>query len=265
MTLFRSDIATVGSSRRPAAATIPAPVARRQRTRGRGRPPCMLVAVAAVLLLLVGAGFTLLAAVQGGSGGYFSSPAHQFATPTAALKSDEIQVGSTSAHAADPSPDVGELARLRVVVRPSDPNIPLFVGIGPKDDVEAFLRGSSHDEFISAGLSPFRPVFRRVPGTARAESPADQPFWVASSAGAGPRTLNWNKTRGAWSIVVMRLTGEPGVAVHASIGLRFGFLLPSGIVVLAGGGLLLAFALTCRQADPAVASRRPPPIVSTQK
>jgi hypothetical protein len=37
---------------------------------------------------------------------------------------------------------------------------------------------------------------------------------------------------------------------EASIGLRFGFLLPSGIGLLAGGGLLLAFALVQGRKSP---------------
>ncbi|MBC6460604.1 hypothetical protein [Actinomadura sp. HBU206391] len=246
MTLLRSDSRPVSRLWLPATDGS-APAVPRQRNRGRSRPRLVLVVVMAALLLLMGCAFTLLAAVQADSGGYFSTAAHRFTTPTAALKSDEIEVGSTSAQAADPSTDIGELARVQVVVRAANPHTHMFVGIGPKDDVEAYLRGSSYDEFTSAELNPFRAAFHRVPGTANARNPADQPFWVATSAGAGTRTLTWNKTHGAWSVVIMRLTAEPGVDVDASIGLRFAFLLPSGIAMLTGGGLLLAFAWTRRR------------------
>jgi hypothetical protein len=54
--------------------------------------------------------------------------------------------------------------------------------------------------------------------------------------------------RGAWSAVVMNADGSPGVEVRADVGLRFGFLLPLGIALLASG-LLLA-------AGPSLLSRR---------
>jgi hypothetical protein len=205
--------------------------------------------MAAALLLLSGFGFILLAS-QTDSGGYFSSPAYRFTTSTATLKSDEIAVEAASAHAADPSPDIGELARVRIVVRSTDPHARIFVGIGPTDQVETYLRGSSYDEFRAAELSPFSATFRRVPGTAQAKSPSGRPFWVATSAGSGTRTLTWNKSHGTWSIVVMRLDGAPGVDVRASIGLRFGFLVPAGIGMLVGGTLLLVGALALRRRTP---------------
>ena len=203
--------------------------------------------VVAAVLLLAGGALTLLAALQNSSGGYFSTPTQRFTTSTAALKSDEIDVSSESARAADPNADVGDLARVRVIVRAADPQTRLFVGIGPKQEVEAFLDGTSYDEFTSAELTPFRADFDRLPGRARAESPTAQPFWVASSTGSGPRTVEWNKTPGTWSLVVMRLDGEPGLDVSASIGLRFGFLFPAGIGTLISGSLLLAYALITRQ------------------
>ncbi|GAA3683506.1 hypothetical protein GCM10022224_055100 [Nonomuraea antimicrobica] len=52
---------------------------------------------------------------------------------------------------------------------------------------------------------------------------------AAASAGSGVRELEWDKpTYGAWPIVVMRLDDSPGVGISASVGLRFGFLLPAG-------------------------------------
>ncbi|MQY09277.1 hypothetical protein [Actinomadura macrotermitis] len=205
------------------------------------RPFRVLLTLIAAVLLLLGAALLTGAGLQAGSGGRFATSEHRFTTPTAALKSDEIDVGGSTARPADPDPDVGELARVRVVVRPVDPSVPLFVGIGPKDKVEAYLRGTAYDEFASAELSPFRVAFRRVPGAARAVGPAGLPFWTATSAGRGDRVLTWDKPHGAWSTVVMRLDGTPGVDVRASVGLRFGFLLPSGLGSLIAGALLLIY------------------------
>lgn len=201
------------------------------------------VLVVGVLLLLAGGGTLLLAADQASTGGYSSSPEYRFTSTAAVLKTDEIDVGADRATAADPNPDLGELARVRIVVRPVDPDARLFVGVGSKRQVEAYLRGIEYDEFDGARLDPFEASFRRVPGEARTADPGRQSFWVATSAGSGTRTLEWDKTGGAWSAVVIRLDGA-GMDAHASVGLRFGFLLPAGTAVLIAGtaALLLSFA-----------------------
>lgn len=211
-------------------------------------PRPLLLTIIAAPFLLTGAGLTVAAGAQAASGGAFATPERRFVTPTAALKTDEIEVGSKTARAGDPKSDLGELATVKIVVRAADPRVPLFVGIGPKAQVESYLRGTLHEEFVSADLSPFTPVFRRLPGTpAVTVPPSRQRFWVASSSGSGTRTLTWDKTGGAWSVVVMRLDGGPGVDARASIGLRFGFLVPAALVTLAVGTAPLAWAIVVRR------------------
>lgn len=223
------------------------PVTHTPRPGRRKRRP---VKVAAVVvgggLVLAGSGFTAVAGLQAGEGGYFGTPEHRFTTSAAALKTDEIDVRSDVALPADPMPDVGELAKVRLVVKSKNPGERVFVGIGPKRDVETYLRGVAHDEFASARMAPFKAEFRRVPGTASTSAPETQPFWVASSSGTGTRTVSWDKTYGAWSVVVMRSDGRPGVDVRASMGLRFGFLPPAGLILLFGGALTLAYPLLRR-------------------
>ncbi|MEU3274453.1 hypothetical protein ABZ639_26725 [Saccharomonospora sp. NPDC006951] len=207
----------------------------------RNRKGSRILAVIAAGLLVIGGGvFAALGWAQRDEGGYFGTAEQRFATETTALKSDEIDVGERVARAADPNPDLGELARMRITVRPGDPELPVFVGIGPKAAVEGFLSGVAHAEFTSATLEPFEAAFRQVPGSMRAPDPLGRSFWVASSSGTGERVVEWDKERGAWSVVVMRLDGRPGVDVAATIGLRFGFLLPAGIAALAAGSVLLA-------------------------
>lgn len=208
------------------------------------------------VLALAGGGVVGLAFAQDAEGGYFSSPEQRFSTATAVLKSDEIAVDAESARAGDPSPDLGELATVRIAVQPVDPDVPVFVGIGPKADVERYLRDVPYEEFVRATFDPFRATFRQVPGSAAAADPSGQPFWVATSTGTGARTVEWDKGGGAWSVVVVRLDGASGVDATASIGLRFGFLLPTGIgLLLAGAGLLL-LALASGRRHAARAERR---------
>ncbi|MFG2244058.1 hypothetical protein [Spirillospora sp. NPDC048823] len=207
----------------------------------------LLVVLIAVPLLLAGSGFAVAGGVQAASGGAFGTSDRRFTTSTVALKTDEVEVGSETARAGDPMPDLGEVAEVEIVVRPVDPGVPLFVGIGPKERVESYLRGVSHEEFVSADLSPFAPVFRRLPGASEAARPSRQRFWVATSSGTGTRTIRWDKTGGAWSVVVMRMDGRPGVDAYASISLRFGFLVPVAILALVAGTAPLLWAVVARR------------------
>jgi hypothetical protein len=218
-----------------------------KRPRRPRRVPAVVAATAGAILLLAGGGTLAGAAIQARSGGYFATAEHHFATTTAALKTDEIAVGSEAAQPGDPDPDVGELARVRIIIRPADPRTRLFVGIGPKSQVEGYLRGTAHDVFAGARLNPFAAAFQRHPGAAAAAAPGSRPFWVATSAGAGERVLSWNKTHGAWSAVVMRMDGAPGLDVRASIGLRFGFLTPAGAGLLVTGSLAIAYVIFTRR------------------
>jgi hypothetical protein len=109
----------------------------------------------------------------------------------------------------------------------------------------------------SFDLDPFAVRFDRVPG-GPGPVPAAQPFWVATASGPGTQALHWSKERGAWSAVVMNADGSPGVEVGADVGLRFGFLLPIGLALLAAGLLLAAGAAVSgrgRRRNPILLSR----------
>ena len=230
---------------RPQAGVPPVPLpAPRRRRLGR----TVLAGLAATALVLVGSGGLVLGALQADEGGYFTSPQQPLSTPTAALVTDEILV--ESGRPGDPSLDVGDLSqvRVRVTAGPSD----LFVGIGPKADVEAYLSGTTHDRMVGFDLDPFSVHYARRAGPS-ATPPAGQDFWVATASGSGTQELIWDKSRGPWSAVVMNADGSPGVDLRADVGLRFGFLVPGGAALL-GAGLLLVAALL----RPVLARRRTP-------
>jgi hypothetical protein len=81
---------------------------------------------------------------------------------------------SSSAAPSDPNPDLGELGQVAVAARPENPRIPLFVDIGPKDKVEAYLSGIVPDEFAFADLEPSPQVTFAPPVGLRAR-PAPRP------------------------------------------------------------------------------------------
>jgi hypothetical protein len=208
-----------------------------------------LLVVLGAVLALAGLAATGAHAAQQAEGGYFSSSTEAFSTPTSALVTDEILV--EAGRPGNSPTDVGDLAEVRIRAASTEPGTAVFVGVGPKAEVEAYLSGVAHDRMAGFELDPFAVRFDRVPG-GTAPAPAAQPFWVATASGPGTQTLLWDKERGAWSAVVMNADGTPGVDVRADVGLRFGFLLPLGIALLAAG-LLLAVG-------PALLSRRRPAV-----
>ncbi|TQM45951.1 hypothetical protein [Pseudonocardia cypriaca] len=218
-----------------------------------GRTGRGLVVAAGALLALAGLAAVGAHVAQQADGGWFASSTERFSTPTSVLVTDEILV--EEGRPGDPPTDLGELAEVRIRATPAEPGQPVFVGIGPKADVDAYLRGTAHDRMASFDLEPFAVRFDRVPG-GPAPAPAAQPFWVATASGPGTQTLLWDKTRGAWSAVVMNADGSPGVDVRADVGLRFGFLLPLGVALLAAAALVAAGPSVLRRVRSANASRR---------
>ncbi|MET8846805.1 DUF4389 domain-containing protein [Amycolatopsis sp. NPDC004625] len=116
---------------------------------------------------------------------------------------------------------------------------PVFVGIGRTADVERYLAGT---EYTTAGN-------RTHVGGAPAVPPGDAPGWIASASGAGTQTVGRPVASGEWTAVVMNADGSRGISVRAEAGATapaLGWialaLLVSGLVVLAGGVVLIAVA-----------------------
>ena len=198
---------------------------------------CVLAAVGAALF--AGAvGFTWAYTTQRDDDGYFTSRRVLVETPTPALHSERVDLGS------DEGPDQwpfgkGDLATVRLEAR-ADAGDEVFIGIGRTRDVDAYLDGIAHDEVTSIRWSRGdRDVrYRRVDGASVAPAPTDQTFWAATASGSGVQTLRWEVEGGSWSIVVMHPDGTPAVRAEVSVGVKIGALI--GILV----GLWIAAVLT---------------------
>lgn len=187
--------------------------------------------VVTVVTLVAGAGVTTTAALQGGD--FFTTGYAPLRTDTAAMVTREIDVEGR--RPTDPQNDPGDLARVRIQVRGVEPGQPVFVGIARRADVERYLRGTAYDEMETFTTDPLRVTWTRRPGAATAPPPGRQPIWAATSRVTGPGTaeLQWDKSLGEWMAVAMNADGSPGVQLEANVGLRFGFLLPVGLGLLA--------------------------------
>ena len=220
------------------AVTAPVPPPSRPWTAGR-----TIAVVAASLAALLGVALMLgaLALLAGHAllrddDGFYRSPTELFTTTTPVLTAAGVELW-----------DVGEGAWLaervdgqaRVRVR-STAARPVFAGIAAEADVDRWLSGVAHEEVTDVRFSPFSFDSVRRTGTSSAGVPGDQPFWVASTAGIGTRTLDWKLGEGRWTLVVMQADGAAPVRADVSVGVRTGVVLPIALGALGAGLLLLA-------------------------
>lgn len=214
-----------------------------------------------VAALVIGAFLVLIALVLLGAGGtglwadltqrdesYVTTDVHEFSTSGSVLATEPTHLGS---------PGVGWLyspallGNVRIRVTPVNPGPQLFVGIGKSGDVDRYLAGVGRTVISDF----FESKVETVGGGNPRSKPATQQIWVASSIGAGERTLKWDPQGGSWTVVVMNADARPGVGVRADLGARMPAVvwialgvLVGGVVFLAGGGLLIAGAIRGRRA-----------------
>ena len=208
----------------------------------------ILLLVFGSLIALLGLGLTIagvIGLIAYGSGrdsdGYFTTSTERFLTRGNALASEEVDLGSEGDAAGPVS--AGDLARVRV--RASTlPARPIFIGIGPRDDVERYLAGVAYDEVVDVDFDPFRVTYRARPGTRLPASPAEQTFWDASATGAGTQSVEWDLESGQWSLVVMNADGSAPVAADLQLGVKIKILLGLAIGFLIAGVILLAIGVT---------------------
>lgn len=194
----------------------------------------LLFATTGLGLITAGAGAVVTHAVARDDDGFFRPPRMHLQSPTRALVSEEIHLGGDIADGAWYPEDVGTV-RLEVG---SAGERPLFVGIGPSDEVQTFLSGTTFDRLDEYGGGVAS--YERSPGEREVARPTDQDFWVATSVGTGDRSLDWEIANGNWTVVVMNADASPGVDVSARAGLRTGWVLIAGLLLL-GGALVALF------------------------
>ena len=237
----------------------------------------ILLLVFGSLIALIGLGLTI-AGVVGliayGTGrdsdGFFATSTERFVSPGYALVSEEADLGAEGDAAGSVS--LGDLARIRVRAE-SLTGQPIFVGIGPRDDVERYLAGVAYDEVSDVEFDPLDVTYTAHPGNARPAPPDEQDFWTARAVGPGQQSLEWDLESGQWSLVVMNAQPSAPVVADMQLGVKIKVLLPVAIGLLVGGVVILAIGILMivfgarggrgdrTPTDPAAAAgpRAPPP------
>jgi hypothetical protein len=198
-----------------------------------------ILGLVAVGLLVAGLGLLWAFGTQRDPDGYLNTPVAGLSTDTYALTSAEIDLGASPG---DWFPDNW----LGTVRFQADSASPVFVGIGPRDEVDAYLSGVGHAEVTRIGWPGTDVTYRTIEGGAPSAPPASQDFWVASADGPGEQTLTWEPEFGEWTGVIMNSDGSAPVAVEVSAGVLIGILVPIGVGLIIGGlvfGVLAALLL----------------------
>lgn len=191
------------------------------------------------LAMLIGGGALAAAyAFARDDDGYFDASIDTITSPTAAVTAEDLTLSAEPG-----SPDwlldlIETDVRLRVT---SGADEPVFVGIGPEVDVDAYLAGVAHDEVT--GLDGDDAVLSRRAGSSTAAAPTDEGLWVASATGTGTQQLDWEATDGRWAVAVMNADGSPGVRADVDVGLRVDGGLPVAVVLTGLGLALTALAV----------------------
>jgi len=182
----------------------------------------------------IAAGGVVLGAF-GGTDGSLSTGTKHHETTAHAVVSDEGDLGgSTNLAFGDPT--------LKVSV--SDSDQPVFVGIGPAEEVDRFLAGSRVQTVSDFDLWPLQLDTETRDGDRTPHSPLDETFWVAQSDGATSAAASWKIDDGSYRVVVMNADGSPGVGVDGSLSVKVPVLGALTVGSLAGGGLLLVIGGT---------------------
>jgi hypothetical protein len=201
---------------------------------GAGRVVLLVVgSIAAILafaLLASGCAIVAVDRTQRDDDGFLMSPTEDFATSTYAIVSESADVDLEGADWAVK----GFLGTVRIR---SESERPVFVGIAREADAASYLEVVEH--VVVTGIDD-EPRYSPRPGGAPDNPPRDETFWVASTAGTGEQTLEWEAEDGSWSVVVMDADARRGVDAELSIGAELDPVIWVGIGLLVAGALLAA-------------------------
>jgi len=196
-----------------------------------------ILALVAIALLFGGGTLMWAYHTQRDADGYFDSPTYQIAADGYAISTSSVDLTS---HPGEWWPSrVRGTVRLRVRAAGG---APVFVGIGPRNQIEAFLSGVAHSEITDIHSRLRDLTIDQKPGDAPQAPPDQQKFWTAAIEGEGEQTLTWNVMRGEWMVVIMNADASPVVSVSVVAGASLPILEPIGIGLLAGGFLFAILA-----------------------
>jgi hypothetical protein len=209
------------------------------------RPAKIVAIVIGALLILIGIGLLVPGSLllwlnnAGRDGeGFFMTSTRSLGSEGYALTTPEVDLGMGPGDWV-PAGGVGTL-RIRATSSSGDP---VFIGIGPADEVSAYLDGVAHDEVTNLGWFSSSVEYRTYEGGAPAAPPGQQTFWIVKQEGAETQTLEWDLQGGNWTAVLMNADASAPVEARVSLGAHIDILFPIGIGLTVAGVVLLAVGI----------------------
>jgi hypothetical protein len=215
-------------------------------------PVLSVVAGAAALALgaslATGAGALLLAREDG----FVTAPERSVDTRGYAVLTDVLRLEGIGLDEA--------LGQLRVRAE-ADDDTAIFLGIGPADEVQAYLDGVSRSVLI--GLAE-----RDLPGGPPPGEPSEVD-WLASVSGPGSQELRFDPQEGSWRVVLMRADLGAGLSADVDAGAELPWLEPVaatlvgfGALLMLGGAVAIGLGVRAASREPEHATAGPPPAPS---
>ena len=198
------------------------------------------------LILLVGIALLFGGGVLVGIDLGFTDDEGFLTSPAADLERDTYAVASKAALEADWIWWYRHPTTIRIRMTG---DVPVFLGIAPRVDLEAYLRDVSYSEIEEIDFKDYRKEhvwtveYEDHAGPSTPAPPGDQAFWCASAQGGGTQDLIWEIEPGDWALVVMNADGSRGIEVSGTVGVEAPWLFVVGIGFLAAGAVLTVLGL----------------------
>lgn len=104
-------------------------------------------------------------------------------------------------------------AAVRARAASASPSVPVFIGIGRADDVDAYLGDVARVELTGLGPTGVLQITNRT-GVASLPDPSGVDVWASCVRAGGVATLTWPRTPGRWRLVVATDGATPPSAVE---------------------------------------------------
>jgi hypothetical protein len=209
-----------------------------------------ILALAGAGMLLGGCAATVVHLTQRDDDGFLTSPTEQVSSDGYAVTAEGLDLADLD-NWGDWLVEQG-VGRVRIRAESRLP--PVFVGIAREADLDRYLAQTAHDELLE--INPDR--YQSRAGGSPPSVPGRADIWVASAAGEGAQTVEWEAREGQWAVAVMNADGTGAVAADVSIGAKLavlpwigGALLLLGVLGIAIGAVLI---VTAARTTPAAAA-----------
>ncbi len=202
--------------------------------------PFIMVLLGALLVAIAGAigiGGATVAALAGlqRDGDFLTTSTERFDYDSYALTSTRVEVNEVDGLEDLPA----GVATLRLRATAAQPGQAVFIGVARQDDVDTYLSSVNHTELVDLQTTPFRALYRDVPGSGVPGPPAEQDFWATSASGTETQEITIDVRSGNWAFVVMNADGSRSGAVELQAAFRSTLFAPIGVALLLTAALLL--------------------------